>query len=124
MAPSEHIKRIQNASRDLVNEPEAKLKSLNEFTKSVEPEGKPWRIVIESRGLSIIKEFFYDNDTVAVNSLGLLNALQETADHHSDFRFENFRRLTVTLTTHDPRWGLSEKDFVMAEVLTKILMQK
>ena len=89
---------------------------------AVEPVGSPaWKLQRMEKGPQISASFKFATYASMLLALETLTALQETADHHADFVLEGYHSLSITLCTHEPKWGLSEKDFVMAQVLTEKL---
>ena len=69
---------------------------------------KGWEI--EGDGLR--KQYTLDTFPAAIAFVGRVAELAEAADHHPDILIE-YRKVTLTLTTHD-EGGLSARDFSLA----------
>ena len=65
-------------------------------------------------GSAIARQFTFDGFPDAVAFVGRLVPGAEAADHHPDITI-NYRRVTVTYTTHSDG-GITEKDFVGAQL--------
>ena len=65
-------------------------------------------------GSAIARQFTFDGFPDAVAFVGRLVPGAEAAGHHPDITI-NYRRVTVTYTTHDDG-GITEKDFAGAQM--------
>ena len=61
-------------------------------------------------GDAIRKQFTFKDFPEAVNFVNRLVPGAEAADHHPDILISNYKKVTLTLTTHSAG-GLTEKDF-------------
>jgi 4a-hydroxytetrahydrobiopterin dehydratase len=61
-------------------------------------------------GDSIRKQFVFDGFASAVAFVVRIGFDAEAADHHPDILISNYKKVTLTLTTHSAG-GLTEKDF-------------
>ena len=69
---------------------------------------KGWEI----DGDHLRKQYTLDTFPAAIAFVGRVAELAEAADHHPDILIE-YRKVTLTLTTHD-EGGLSARDFSLA----------
>jgi len=67
-----------------------------------------------SDGGTIRKQFVFDGFASAVAFVVRVGFDAEAADHHPDILIANYRKVTLTFTTHSAR-GLTEKDLAGAE---------
>ena len=65
-------------------------------------------------GESIRRQFVFDGFASAVAFVVRIGFDAEAADHHPDILISNYKKVTVTFTTHSAR-GLTEKDFSAAD---------
>lgn len=133
--PEEGVRAVLEASRALLPNPEERCARLNETLASVKPrtiqpgdttqEGGAlaWRFERKEKGPQIRATFRIPSYVEMLLAIETLTALQETADHHTAFTLEGYHHLDVVLCTHEPQWGLSEKDFAMAHVLSEKLLR-
>jgi glutathione S-transferase len=130
--PEEAVRSIQRASRALVSNPEEQCAALNQHVatlspRTVRPEGAAntplWTLIQGEKGPHIHARFRLPTYNEMLQALELLTALQETTDHHTAFVLEGYHALDITLCTHEPVWGLSGKDFSMAQTLTEKLLR-
>lgn len=130
--PEANIKAIQLASRAIVPNPEERCAALNQdvakvSARTVRPEGAfdapIWTLVQGEKGPHIQARFRLPTYAEMLQAVEMLTALQETADHHTSFVLEGYHSLDITLCTHEPVWGLSDKDFTMARTLTEKLLR-
>ena len=68
-------------------------------------------------GEEISKQFVYPSFPDAMRFVNEVADLAEQADHHPDIRI-NYRRVTLTLSTHS-EGGLTQKDFDLAAAIEK-----
>ena len=76
-----------------------RLKTLTQWTKD---------------GDSIRRQFVFDGFASAVAFVVRIGFDAEAADHHPDVLISNYRKVTLTFSTHSER-GLTDKDFAAAE---------
>ena len=65
-------------------------------------------------GETIRKQFVFDGFASAVAFVVRVAFDAEAADHHPDVMISNYKKVTLTFTTHSAG-GLTEKDFAGAE---------
>ena len=65
-------------------------------------------------GAAIRKQFVFDGFASAVAFVVRVGFDAEAADHHPDILISNYKKVTLTFTTHSAK-GLTEKDFVGAQ---------
>lgn len=70
-------------------------------------------------GESIRKQFVFDGFASAVAFVVRVGFDAEAADHHPDVLISNYKKVTLTFTTHSAG-GLTEKDFVGAEAAERV----
>ena len=70
-------------------------------------------------GEAIRRQYVFDGFASAVAFVVRLGFDAEAADHHPDVLISNYKKVTLTFTTHSAG-GLTEKDFVGAEAAEKV----
>ena len=65
-------------------------------------------------GSAIRRQYTFDGFASAVAFVVRIGFDAEAADHHPDILISNYRKVTLTFTTHSAG-GLTEKDFAGAE---------
>jgi 4a-hydroxytetrahydrobiopterin dehydratase len=65
------------------------------------------------RGDAITKEFVLGSFTGAARFITKIAPVANRMDHHPDLQLYRYKRVKITLTTHDAG-GLTRKDFVLA----------
>jgi 4a-hydroxytetrahydrobiopterin dehydratase len=86
------------------NEVEARLKSRSGWVRE---------------GQAIRRQFVFDGFASAVAFVVRIGFDAEAADHHPDVLISNYKKVTVTFTTHSEK-GLTEKDFAGAEAADRV----
>lgn len=121
--PPEAVKKILESSRTVMINPEKKIQELNEACpKSLDKviwDNEPWQLVKNSKGPLLLAEWDCKNDESAITLLKLISDIQETADHHTSTTIVDFKKLRIEICTHEPVWGVSEKDFALALAITQ-----
>lgn len=127
--PEAGVQQVKDASRTLLAPEtlESRVQALNaqipKATKGLVSLNSPvWSIGHDSKGPFLHARFGFNAASDALDAIQTLAIVQETADHHTACRFENFSTLELTLCTHEPKWGITEKDFALASVLTRKLV--
>jgi 4a-hydroxytetrahydrobiopterin dehydratase len=67
----------------------------------------------EADGAAIRRQYTFDGFASAVAFVVRVGFDAEAADHHPDILISNYRKVTLTFTTHSAG-GLTEKDFTAA----------
>ena|ERR1017187_1110390 len=62
---------------------------------------------------ALTKEFTLSSFTGAAKFIAKIAPIANRMDHHPDLRLHRYKRVTITLTTHDAG-GITQKDFVLA----------
>jgi 4a-hydroxytetrahydrobiopterin dehydratase len=70
-------------------------------------------------GETIRKQFTFDGFASAVAFVVRIGFDAEAADHHPDVLISNYKKVTLTYTTHSAG-GLTEKDFAAAEAAERV----
>ena len=70
-------------------------------------------------GEAIRKQYVFDGFASAVAFVVRIGFDAEAADHHPDVLISNYKKVTVTFTTHS-EGGLTEKDFAGAEAADRV----
>lgn len=70
-------------------------------------------------GDAIRRQFVFDGFASAVAFVVRIGFDAEAADHHPDILISNYKKVTLTFTTHSDR-GLTEKDFAAAEKADRV----
>lgn len=60
------------------------------------------------------KEFVFENFADALAFVNRVGALAEAADHHPDIRMHDYKKVTITLITHD-EGKITNKDHSLAQ---------
>ncbi|HEX7017985.1 MAG TPA: 4a-hydroxytetrahydrobiopterin dehydratase [Patescibacteria group bacterium] len=68
----------------------------------------------------ISREFTLKNFKGALEFITQVGEIAEAEGHHPDLNLHNYKKVTVTLTTHAIN-GLSENDFIMAAKIDQLL---
>lgn len=69
---------------------------------------------------AIERQFSFKNFKEALDFVNKVGALAEEEGHHPDINLHNWKKVTLTLSTH-AIGGLSENDFILAAKVNKIL---
>jgi 4a-hydroxytetrahydrobiopterin dehydratase len=70
-------------------------------------------------GDAIRKQFTFDGFASAVAFVVRIGFDAEAADHHPDVLISNYKKVTLTFTTHSAG-GLTDKDFAAAEAAERV----
>jgi 4a-hydroxytetrahydrobiopterin dehydratase len=70
-------------------------------------------------GDAVRRQFVFDGFASAVAFIVRIGFDAEAADHHPDILLSNYKKVTVTFTTHDAK-GLTAKDFAGAENVDRV----
>lgn len=70
-------------------------------------------------GESIRKQYTFDGFASAVAFIVRIGFDAEAADHHPDILLSNYKKVTLTFTTHS-EGGLTAKDFAGAEAADRV----
>ena len=70
-------------------------------------------------GSVIRKQFTFDGFASAVAFVVRIGFDAEAADHHPDVLISNYKKVTLTFTTHSAG-GLTDKDFAAAEAAERV----
>ncbi|MEN9826059.1 MAG: hypothetical protein RI953_1804 [Pseudomonadota bacterium] len=101
---------VQSASRSLLEDPRPIVKDAGAALSS-------WSVDRDSHGFCLSSKFNFKTHAEAVEKLKWLHDAQEICDHHTSFTLRDFTSIEINLVTHEPRWGVTEKDFAMAKLI-------
>src|SRR5688500_13406825 len=73
----------------------------------------------EVDGLAIRRQYTFDGFASAVAFVVRVGFDAEAADHHPDILISNYKKVTLTFTTHSAG-GLTEKDFAAAQAADRV----
>ncbi|MFW6277375.1 MAG: 4a-hydroxytetrahydrobiopterin dehydratase [Prolixibacteraceae bacterium] len=73
----------------------------------------------EKKDNYLVKEFGFEDFTEAVNFVNKIVPLANKANHHPDILIHSYKKVKVTLTTHD-EGKVTEKDYDLAKEIDKI----
>lgn len=108
--PHRLLQEVITAPRTLLENPEEQLKIVGEPLSL-------WRVRHDGQGYCLSAKFLFSNHSDAVNKIRWLHDTQETTDHHTSFTLRDFSTLEITLVTHEPRWGVTQKDLALAKAI-------
>jgi 4a-hydroxytetrahydrobiopterin dehydratase len=74
-------------------------------------------------GEAIRKQYVFDGFASAVAFVVRVGFDAEAADHHPDVLISNYKKVTLTFTTHSDG-GLTEKDFAGAEAADRVFARQ
>ncbi|MEY2986532.1 MAG: hypothetical protein RJB13_53 [Pseudomonadota bacterium] len=100
-----------------INAPRTLLK--NQQTAVSESNGSltQWRVEHDGKGYCLKAKFDFKSHSEAVAFLSWLHDAQETTDHHTSISMYDFQFAEITMVTHEPQWGISEKDLALAKAI-------
>jgi glutathione S-transferase/pterin-4a-carbinolamine dehydratase len=130
VTPTEGIQKVKKASRTLLPHPETALQQFNaeishKGSGAIELVGSPgWQLKRAEKGPQLEAQFQFSHYDHALWAIRKLCDIQETSDHHTAFQLHDFRTLFVQICTHEPQWGVSEKDLELARCLTQTFSER
>ena len=74
-------------------------------------------------GEAIRRQYTFDGFASAVAFVVRIGFDAEAADHHPDILISNYKKVTLTFTTHSAG-GLTEKDFAAAEAADRVFVPR
>lgn len=101
---------VQDAPRTLIENP-------NNTVADEGQELSAWKVEQDEHGFCLRASFSFANHAEAVEKIKWLHDAQEICDHHTSFTLKNFSTIDIELVTHEPRWGVTQKDLTMAKLL-------
>lgn len=101
---------VQTAPRDLIDNPQAAVNAAGELLSA-------WTVERDQHGYCLKMALSFKSHAEAVEKLKWLHDAQEICDHHTSFKVIDFTNIEITLVTHEPRWGVTQKDLTMAKLL-------
>jgi glutathione S-transferase/pterin-4a-carbinolamine dehydratase len=108
--PHRLFKAVQEAPRSLIENPVAAVKAENEYLSA-------WAVEKDEHGFCLRATFKFNSHADAVSKVKWLHDAQEICDHHTSFTLRDFTSIEILLVTHEPRWGVTQKDLTMAKLL-------
>ncbi len=100
-----------------INAPRTLLKSQQSAVKDEDGSLSQWRVEHDGKGFCLKAKFEFKSHADAVAKLSWLHDAQETTDHHTSFSMHDFQYAEITMVTHEPQWGISEKDLALAKAI-------
>lgn len=79
---------------------------------------RDWELV-PGKPMQIRRKFAFKDFQEALKFVNKVGRLAQSENHHPDILLHNYRRVTVTLTTHSIK-GLSENDFILASKINQL----
>ena len=73
----------------------------------------------EKKDNYLVKEFEFGNFSEAVDFVNKIVPMANKADHHPDILIHSYKKVKVTLTTHD-EGKITEKDYQLAKEIDTI----
>jgi 4a-hydroxytetrahydrobiopterin dehydratase len=67
------------------------------------------------------RDFVFKDFAEALNFMNRVGAIAESEKHHPDIYLHDYKKVTITLSTH-AIGGLSENDFIVAAKIDRILI--
>lgn len=107
---------VQNAPRDLIENPQATVDAAGDSLSA-------WKVKRDQHGYCLQMNLTFKSHAEAVEKLKWLHDAQEICDHHTSFKVADFSKLELTLVTHEPRWGVTQKDLTMAKLLQQYFIK-
>ncbi|MEY3903500.1 MAG: hypothetical protein RL189_2806, partial [Pseudomonadota bacterium] len=107
---------IQKAPRTLIEDPKTALAAAGSQLSA-------WKVERDQHGFCLQATFQFKDHFDAVNKMKWLHDAQEICDHHTSFTLRDFAAVDVLLVTHEPRWGVTEKDLTMAKLLQEYFLK-
>ncbi len=99
---------------------EGTSKPLNKEAAAEHLKGLPlWKLSDDAKILS--RDFLMKNFMAAIRLINLIAQIAESENHHPNIYLENYRKLTIKLTTH-AIGGLSINDFIVASKINDLPM--
>ena len=71
---------------------------------------------------SITKEFIFDDFAQALAFVNKVGVLAESANHHPDILIHDYKKVTITLTTHS-EGKVTDKDTNLAEKIDSLTLR-
>lgn len=68
--------------------------------------------------------FEFNNFQEALKFVNKVGQLAEIQNHHPDIRIHDYRKVEITLTTHDKNYTVSDKDHRLANSIDRIDISK
>ena len=73
----------------------------------------------EKKNETLVKEFEMKNFSEAVDFVNKIAPLANDADHHPDILIHSYKKVKITLTTHD-EGKVTEKDYDLAKQIDSL----
>lgn len=79
-----------------------------------------WKV--SPQGKEIYREYLMKNFMAGILAIDRVAEIAEAENHHPDIHLTGYRRLKITLSTHE-LGGLSENDFIVAAKINALTME-
>lgn len=129
MTPDPLILAVKKASRNLLENPVESIEKLNAHLATTARGSKTnalssplWSLGKTPRGPIMMAHFEFCDRPTALAAAGFICETEETTDHHANTQQEDFKRLKISICTHEPHWGITQKDIALARVLSETLL--
>ena len=102
-----------------INAPRTLLKNQQTAVSDSGDSLSHWRVEHDGKGFCLKAKFDFKTHAEAIACLNWLHDAQETTDHHTSISMQDFQFAEITMVTHEPQWGISEKDLALAKAIQK-----
>lgn len=110
LTPHALLQDVIDAPRSLIEAPETAIAQAGKALSH-------WKVEKDAKGNCLRAKFKFASHSDALEKLIWLNDAQETTDHHTSLVMHDFQSLDIILVTHEPKWGITQKDFAFALAL-------
>jgi len=114
--PHPLLQGVIEAPRVVIENPEEVVSKAGDALSS-------WKIMHDGKGFCLKANFTLKSNSDAVEKLSWLHDAQETSDHHTSLVLRDFQNIEITLVTHEPKWGVSQKDLALARAIQTFFIQ-
>jgi glutathione S-transferase/pterin-4a-carbinolamine dehydratase len=102
---------------DCISAPRTLLKDQKNAISNAADSLSLWKVEHDGKGFCLKTKLEFKSHAEAVAMLNWLHDAQETTDHHTSFSMHDFQYAEITMVTHEPEWGISEKDLALAKAI-------
>lgn len=114
--PHPLLQKVIDAPRTVIDNP-------TDVVSQAGSELSAWSVAHDGKGYCLKAQFNFNSHPDAVDKLNWLHNAQETSDHHTSFVMRDFQNAEIILVTHEPKWGISEKDLALARAIQTYFIQ-
>lgn len=69
---------------------------------------------------TLTKTRIFDNFVQAIAFVNKVGLLAEEHNHHPDIRLHDYKKVTITLTTHEKENTITQKDYLLAKKIDEL----